>query len=140
MRKLKTIRVVAAIIRNDKGEIFSAERAYGELKGKWEFPGGKIEAGETPKQALIREIKEELNTEITVERFFYNVQWDYPTFHLDMDAFICRVKNGQLEIEEGTYMGKQFTPINKLRQEDWCPADSVIVEKFIHETQNVQPD
>ena len=70
MRKLKTIRVVAAIIKNDKGEIFSAERAYGELKGKWEFPGGKIEAREIPKQALIRKIKEKLNAEITVDQFF----------------------------------------------------------------------
>ncbi len=133
MTKHKTIRVVAAIIINAKGEIFSAERAYGDLKGKWEFPGGKMEAGETPEQALIREIKEELNTEVTVERFFCNVQWDYPTFHLDMDAFICHVKNGQLQIEEGTHMGKQFTPINKLRQEDWCPADSLIVEKILRE-------
>lgn len=88
------------------GQIGLAERAYGDLKGKWEFPGGKIEAGETPKHVLIREIKEELNTGITVERFFCNVQWGYPTFHLDMDAFICRVKNGQLQIEEGTHMGK----------------------------------
>lgn len=114
MTKLKTPRVVAAIIINEKGEIFSAERVYGDLKGKWEFPGRKIEAGETPKQALIREIEEKLNTEIMVGRFFCNVQWDYPTFHLDMDGFICHVKNGQLQIEEGTYMSMQFTPINKL--------------------------
>ena len=128
---LKTIRVVAAIIINEKGEIFSAERAYGELKRKWEFPGGKIEAGETPEQALVREIKEELDTEITVERFFCNVQWDYPTFHLDMDAFICRVETGRLQIEEGTHMSKQFKSIDKLQQEDWCPADSFIVEKIL---------
>lgn len=141
MTKLKTTRVVAAIIIiNEKDEIFSAERAYGDLKSKCEFPGRKIEAGETQKQAQIREIKEKLNTEITVERFFCNFQWSYPIFHLDMDAFICRVKNGQLQIEEGTHMGMQFPPINKLRQKDWCPADSVIVEKIIRDTQNVQPD
>lgn len=107
---------------------------------EWEFLGRKIEAGETPKQALFREIKEKLNTEIMVEGFFCNVQWGYPTFHLDMDAFICCIKNGQLQIEEGTHMGMQFTPINKLRQKDCCPADSVIVEKIIRDTQNVQQD
>ena len=84
MEKLKSIRVVACILSNEKGEVFSAERAYGDLKGKWEFPGGKIEPGETPEQAIKREIKEELNTDIAVKRFFCNVQYDYPSFHLDI--------------------------------------------------------
>lgn len=131
MEKLKTIRVVAAILLNEKGEIFSAERAYGELKGKWEFPGGKIEKGETPEQAIVREIKEELGASILVKRFYCNINYDYPTFHLDMDVFLCEVLEGSLQTQEGIHMGKCFTPIEKLRQEDWCPADALVVSKML---------
>ncbi len=133
MEKLKTIRVVAAILLNDKGEVFSAERAYGELKGKWEFPGGKIEQGETPEQAIVREIQEELGTSISVKRFYCNVKYDYPTFHLDMDVFLCDIIKGSLRIEEGIHMGQCFTPIDSLRQEDWCPADALVVSKILEE-------
>ncbi len=133
MEKLKSIRVVAAILLNEKNEVFSAERGYGELKGKWEFPGGKIEEGESPEQAIVREIKEELGASISVKRFYCNVEYDYPTFHLDMDVFLCEVEEGSLQIEEGIHMGQCFTPIEKLRQEDWCPADALIVNKIIEE-------
>lgn len=133
MEKLKTIRVVAAILLNDKGEVFSAERAYGELKGKWEFPGGKIEQGETPEQAIVREIQEELGTSISVKRFYCNVKYDYPTFHLDMDVFLCDIIKGSLRIEEGIHMGQRFTPVDNLRQEDWCPADALVVSKILEE-------
>lgn len=133
MPKLKTIRVVAAILQNEKGEVFSAERAYGELQGKWEFPGGKIEPGETGEQAIVREIKEELNTEIEVKRFYCNVQYDYPAFHLDMDVFLCAVKNGSLETEEGIHLAKCFKHVKDLSQEDWCPADALVVAKILKE-------
>lgn len=133
MEKLKTIRVVAAILLNDKGEVFSAERAYGELKGKWEFPGGKIEQGETPEQAIVREIQEELGTSVSVKRFYCNVKYDYPTFHLDMDVFLCDIIKGSLRIEEGIHMGQCFTPIDNLRQGDWCPADALVVSKILEE-------
>lgn len=133
MPQLKSIRVVAAILKNEKGEIFSAERAYGDLKGKWEFPGGKIEPGETPEQAIKREIQEELSAQIEVERFFCNVQYDYPTFHLDMDVFLCQVQKGSLQTEQGIHMGKRFVSLQHLVEEDWCPADAFVVKKILKE-------
>ena len=87
---MKTIRVVAAIIV-ENGRVFATQRGYGDFKDGWEFPGGKIEAGESPEQALVREIREELDTEIRVERLLRTVEWDYPTFHLSMDCFICKI-------------------------------------------------
>ena len=92
---MKTIKVVAAIIKHGD-KVFATQRGYGELKGGWEFPGGKIEAGETPQQALIREIKEELDTEIEVNAYMDTVEYDYPTFHLSMDCYWCTVKHGHL--------------------------------------------
>ena len=133
MEKLKSIRVVACILSNEKGEVFSAERAYGDLKGKWELPGGKIEPGETPEQAIKREIKEELNTDIAVKRFFCNVQYDYPSFHLDMDVFLCEVEQGSLQTEAGIHLAKRFKRIEELNQEDWCPADALVVKKIVEE-------
>jgi 8-oxo-dGTP diphosphatase len=125
----KRTRVVATILQKDD-KIFAAQRAYGFLKGKWEFPGGKIEAGETPEQALIREIKEELDTDITVDSFFMNVQYEYPEFILDMDVFLCHVKTGRLEIEQGIHMAEAWLTKADLQEEDWCPADQMIVSKL----------
>ena len=96
---MKTVRVVAAIIIDD-GKVFATQRGYGEFKDGWEFPGGKIDAGETPEEALIREIKEELDTEIVVKELLDTVEYDYPKFHLSMDCFICKIKSGELVLKE----------------------------------------
>jgi 8-oxo-dGTP diphosphatase len=122
----KRIRVVAAIIHNGD-KIFCAQRAYGFLKGKWEFPGGKIEPGETPAEALIREIKEELDTTIVVDSFAMNVVYEYPEFILDMDAFNVHVETGRLEIEQGIHSAEAWLDVSSLQIEDWCPADQRIV-------------
>lgn len=122
----KRVRVVAAIIHNGR-TIFCAQRAYGFLKGKWEFPGGKIEQGETPENALIREIKEELDTDIIVDGFAMNVVYEYPEFILDMDVFDAHVKEGRLEIEQGIHSAEAWLDIASLQEEDWCPADQEIV-------------
>ena len=90
---MKTVKVVAAVIRNDN-KIFATQRGYGEFKDGWEFPGGKIEAGETPEEALAREIREELDTEISVDEYIDTIEYDYPTFHLSMDCFWCSIKEG----------------------------------------------
>lgn len=122
----KRLKVVAAIIRKDD-KIFCAQRDYGFLKGKWEFPGGKIENGETPEDALIREIKEELDTEIAVNRLIMNVVYEYPEFILDMDVFDVRVVEGRLKIEKGIHSAEAWLSIPALQEEDWCPADQQIV-------------
>ena len=96
---MKTIRVVAAIII-EQGKVFATQRGYGEFKDGWEFPGGKIEPGETPEAAIVREIKEELDTEIEVVKLLDTVEYDYPQFHLSMDCFICRIKSGNLVLKE----------------------------------------
>ena len=96
---MKTIKVAAAIIIHDN-QIFATQRGYGEFKDGWEFPGGKIEEGETPQEALAREIKEELDTEIEVKDFLETVEYDYPEFHLSMDCFFCTIKSGELVQKE----------------------------------------
>lgn len=127
----KTIRVVAAIICNDlnnKTKIFATARGYGEYKGWWEFPGGKIEPGETPKEALVREIREELDTEIEVGEFLHTIEYDYPTFHLSMDCFWCRVISGDLtlkEAEDARWLTKET-----LYDVKWLPADIEIIDKI----------
>ncbi|MCI2111128.1 MAG: (deoxy)nucleoside triphosphate pyrophosphohydrolase [Bacilli bacterium] len=125
----KRIRVAAALI-HDGTKIFLAQRDYGFLKGKWEFPGGKIESGETPERALVREIKEELDTTISVDSFFMNIVYEYPDFIIDMDAFNCHIKSGELEVEKGIHSAEAWKEIKDLNKEDWCPADRLIVEKL----------
>lgn len=129
---MKTVRVVAAVIKatNENGEpiIFATQRGYGEFKGGWEFPGGKIEEGETPQEALKREIMEELDTEISVGELINTVEYDYPTFHLSMDCFWCEVIDGELkllEAEAAKWLTKETTYDVK-----WLPADITLVEKI----------
>lgn len=122
---MKTIHVVAAIIVND-GTYFATQRGYGEFKGGWEFPGGKIEAGETPQQALCREIKEELNTTIAVGRLLTVVEHDYPQFHLSMQCFMCRVIEGTLQLLEAE--AARWLKPDELDQVAWLPADQQVVQ------------
>lgn len=124
---MKTIRVVAAIIHKD-GKIFATQRGYGAYKDYWEFPGGKIEAGETPKQALIREIREELATTIRIERFLTTVEYDYPEFHLSMDCFICTIVQGELDLLE--HESACWLSPDHLRDVNWLPADLLVVERL----------
>ena len=121
----KTVRVVAAIIEKDH-KIFATQRGYGEYKDWWEFPGGKIEEGETPQQALAREIREELNAEICVGSYLVTVEYDYPAFHLSMDCFFCSVAGGQLTLLE--HEAAKWLPEDDLRQVNWLPADVLVVE------------
>ncbi len=121
---MKTIQVVAAIIRQGD-RIFAAQRGYGKSKGGWEFPGGKIEPGETPRQALAREIREELNAEITVGEKLTQVEWDYPDFHLSMSCYWCALKSGALTLRE--HESARWLSLNELDAVDWLPADRVVV-------------
>lgn len=129
---MKTIRVVAAVIRavnnENKPVIFATQRGYGEFKGGWEFPGGKIESGETPQQALKREIMEELDTEIAVGELIDTIEYDYPNFHLSMDCFWCEVIRGELilkEAEDAKWLTREH-----LADVKWLPADVTLIEKI----------
>lgn len=129
---MKTIRVVAAVIRavnnENKPVIFATQRGYGEFKGGWEFPGGKIESGETPQQALKREIMEELDTEIAVGELIDTIEYDYPDFHLSMDCFWCEVIHGELilkEAEDAKWLTKEH-----LADVKWLPADVTLIDKI----------
>ena len=124
---MKTIRVVAAIIV-DGDKIFATQRGYGEFKGGWEFPGGKIEEGETPEEALVREIKEELDTVIEVGELIDTVEYDYPNFHLSMDCFICTIKEGNLVLKE--HEDAKWLTKDTLHSVDWLPADEGLVKKI----------
>ncbi len=124
---MKTIKVVAAIIIHED-KIFATQRGYGEFKDGWEFPGGKIEPGETPEQALIREIREELDTEIEVKILLDTVEYDYPNFHLSMDCFICKVKTGELVLKE--HEAAAWLTKEMLDSVDWLPADKGLIEKI----------
>lgn len=134
---MKTIKVVAAIIQSTtpSGEptIFATQRGYGDFKGGWEFPGGKIEEGETPEQALVREIREELETEIAVGDLFYTVEYDYPTFHLTMDCFWCEVISGDLVLTE--HMAAKWLTKEELDSVEWLPADIALIDE-IRKTMN----
>ena len=124
---MKTIKVVAAVIK-DNDRIFATARGYGEYKGWWEFPGGKIEQGETQQQALIREIKEELDTEIRVGELIDTIEYDYPTFHLSMDCFWAEVVAGKLELKEAA--AAKWLTKETLDSVEWLPADITLIEKI----------
>ena len=125
---MKKIEVVAAIIHNAEGRIFATQRGYGEWKDWWEFPGGKMEVGETPEEALRREIWEELETRIVVERFVETVEWDYPSFHLTMHCYLCHVESGHLELKE--HEAAKWLNANELESVNWLPADRELVRKL----------
>ena len=127
---MKTVRVVAAVIKaiNENGEpiIFATQRGYGEFKGGWGFPGGKIEAGETPQDALKREIMEELDTEISVGELIETIEYDYPTFHLSMDCFWCEIVKGDLVLKE--HEAAKWLKKEQLDDVEWLPADVTIIK------------
>ena len=129
---MKTIKVVAAVIKvyNEQGEpmIFATQRGYGEFKDGWEFPGGKIEEGETPQEALKREIMEELDTEITVGKLIDTIEYEYPTFHLSMDCFWCEVVKGELVLKEAE--DAKWLKKDELGEIAWLPADVELIEKI----------
>ena len=131
---LKAVRVVGAIIEAEKKNgdaiekmIFATQRGYGDLKDGWEFPGGKIEEGETPEEAIVREIKEELDTVIKVEKFVDTIEYDYPEFHLSMDCFLCSIIEGDLVLKE--HEAAKWLTRGTLDSVDWLPADITIIEK-----------
>ncbi len=127
---MKTIKVVAAVIR-DAGRIFATSRGYGDYKGWWEFPGGKVEHGETPQRALVREIREELDTEIRVGELIDTIEYDYPTFHLSMDCFWAEVVSGNLELKEAE--AAKWLAKEELDSVKWLPADIILIEKIKRE-------
>ena len=123
---MKQIEVVAAIIHDDEGRIFATQRGYGDYKDGWEFPGGKMETGETPEEALKREIWEELETRIVVERLEQTVEWDYPKFHLTMHCYRCHVESGSLTLKE--HEAARWLTKEQLDSVDWLPADVIVVQ------------
>ena len=124
---MKTVNVVAAVIR-DKDKIFATARGYGEFKGQWEFPGGKIEAGETPQQALVREIKEELEATVKVGDLIDIIEYDYPSFHLSMQCFWCEVVEGELKLLEAE--AARWLTKDELYDVQWLPADVTLIDKI----------
>ena len=129
----KIIHVVAAVVVQD-GKVLSTQRGYGNYKDWWEFPGGKIEAGEMPEQALVREIREELAAEITVDKYLTTVEYDYSEFHLSMACYWCSVKEGHLTLLE--HEAARWLPLDDLRQVNWLPADVLVV----HEIERTQQE
>ena len=124
---MKTIEVVAAIIIKDS-QAFATQRGYGEFQGWWEFPGGKIETGESPQEALKREINEELDADIQVNELLETVEWDYPNFHLTMHCFICNLLSESLHLNE--HEAAIWLNIENLRSVKWLPADEILLDKI----------
>ncbi len=129
---MKVVRVVAAVIR-DGDRIFATQRGYGEYKDGWEFPGGKIEPGETPQEALKREIKEELDTTIVVGQLIDTIEYDYPNFHLSMDCFWCEIASGDLVLKE--HEAAKWLTKDQLDSVDWLPADVTLINQIREEIQ-----
>lgn len=125
---MKIIRVVAAIII-ENGKVFATQRGYGEFKDGWEFPGGKIEPNETPEAAIVREIKEELDTEVEVQELLDTVEYDYPNFHLFMDCFICKIKSGDLVLKE--HEAAKWLTKETLGSVEWLPADLGLIGEIV---------
>ena len=127
---MKTIEVVAAIIRKED-KIFATQRGYGDFKDWWEFPGGKMEAGETPEEALVREIKEELSTDISVDKFLYTVDYDYPKFHLTMHCYMCSLLCEALHLNE--HEAAKWLSREDIHSVNWLPADEILLPMIIEE-------
>ena len=123
---MKYVEVVAAIIRDEEGCVFATQRGYGEWKDWWEFPGGKMEAGETPEEALKREIQEELETEITVDEFLCTVEYDYPAFHLKMHCYLCSLLTEALHLNE--HEAAKWLTKDDLNSVKWLPADMLVID------------
>ena len=126
--KMKQIEVVAAIIHDGEGCIFATQRGYGDFKDGWEFPGGKMEPGESPEEALRREIWEELETRIAVERLVQTVEYDYPDFHLTMHCFWCHTESGHLTLKE--HEAARWLSLSDIESVDWLPADREVVKRL----------
>ena len=124
---MRQIEVVAAIIVKDH-KVFATQRGYGECKDFWEFPGGKIDAGETPEEALCREIKEELDTEIAVGELFTTINYDYPTFHITMHCYLCTIENGSLTLLE--HEAAKWLSLEQLDSVTWLPADLLVIAEL----------
>ncbi len=124
---MRTIRVAAAVIR-ERDKIFATAKGYGEFKGMWEFPGGKIEEGENPHQALVREIKEELEVDIEVGEWIQTIEYDYPTFHLSMDCFWAKIVAGEIVLKEAE--AARWLTRDELGDVEWLPADITLIEEI----------
>ena len=124
---MRQIEVVAAIIVKDH-KVFATQRGYGEWKDFWEFPGGKIDAGETPEEALRREIKKELDTEIAVGELFTTIDYDYPTFHITMHCYLCTIENGSLTLLE--HEAAKWLSLDQLDSVTWLPADQIVIAEL----------
>lgn len=122
---MKTVKVVAAIIR-DGNKVFATQRGYGDYKDGWEFPGGKVEPGETAQQTLVREIKEELDTDIAVGDYLTTIEYDYPTFHLSMQCFWCRIVDGTPVLKE--HEAARWLDVDHIDSVEWLPADLTIID------------
>lgn len=126
---MKRIEVVAAILHKD-GAFFATQRGYGEFEGLWEFPGGKIEAGESPEYALKREIQEELSVDINIKDLICTTEYDYPSFHLTMHCYLCQITSGKIELCE--HKSARWLTFETLNSVEWLPADKEVVEKLIN--------